>query len=86
MTAGTMERKRTGEMATLDRTGDTKVIWDKDNEDEVEAARATFDRLTKDKKYTAFHVTGKDGKKGERMRAFDPEAERIILVPQMVGG
>lgn len=35
--------KRDIELAVLDRTGDTKTIWDADNEAEVDAARATFD-------------------------------------------
>lgn len=33
-----IERRFTGEMATLDKTGDTKIMWDKDNPDEVENA------------------------------------------------
>jgi hypothetical protein len=79
-------RAHTGVMAELNETGDTKVIWDKNNPDEVEAARATFDRLTKDRKFIAFSVKGKNGDKDERIRTFDPDAERIILVPQNVGG
>lgn len=73
------------EMAILDHTGDTKVMWSKDNEDEVEAARAQFNTLTK-KGYTAWRVTGKDGKKGEQIREFDPDAERIILSPPVQAG
>lgn len=73
-------------MAELNETGDTRVIWDSENEDEVEAARATFERLTKDRKFAAFAVKGKGGAQGERIHTFDPEAERIILVPQTVGG
>lgn len=84
--ATTLEPKVTGMMAELNETGDTKVIWDKDNADEVAAARATFDRLTKDRKFAAFRAQGKKGEQGERIREFDPDAERIILVPQYQGG
>jgi len=72
-------------MAVMDRTGDTKLIWSRDNTDEVTNARRTYDDLTK-KGYVAFSVKGKDGVQGEKLHAFDPNAERIILVPPMVAG
>lgn len=65
--------------------GDTKLMWDSGKEDEVEAARATFDKLTK-KGYIAFRAEGKDGHQGEKIKSFDPDAERIILVPKIAGG
>ena len=74
-----------GIMAALDATGDTKTIWDRTKPDEVEAARATFNTL-KRKGYTGYRVKGSEGAKGEIMREFDPEAERMIMVPPMVGG
>lgn len=74
-----------GEMAVMDRNaGDLKVIWDPDNEDEVAAARAQFDALT-GKGYAAFRV-GDRGRKGEQIRTFDPDAEKVILAPQLRGG
>jgi len=73
-----------GEMAILDITGDSKTVWSSDNDDEIEAARETFDSLLK-KGYTAFRVK-KDGDKGRMMRTFDPEAEKMILAPRIVGG
>jgi hypothetical protein len=72
-------------MAIQDETGDTKIIWSKDNEDEVENARRTFKDMLK-KGYKAFHVVGKNGETGEQMREFDPDAERIIFLKQMRGG
>lgn len=74
-----------GELAILDDTGDTKVMWSRDNPDEVDAARTQFNTLTR-KGYTAYRATGKDGSKGEQIREFDPNAERIILVPPVQGG
>jgi predicted glycosyltransferase len=75
----------TGQMAVMGREGDTKVIWDRTKPDEVEVARDTFDKLKK-KGYMAYQVKDKDGKQGEVMQEFDAQAERVILVPQMVGG
>lgn len=72
-------------MFVLDKTGDTKIIWSRDNQDEVANARRTFDDLIK-KGYTAFSVVGKNGDKGEKLTGFDAEAERMILVPPMKGG
>lgn len=73
-----------GELAVLDKTGDTKLIWDRHNADEVNAAERTFDDL-KAKGFTAYSVR-KDGEKSEVISSFDSTAERIIMVPRMVGG
>lgn len=74
----------TGEMAVLDRSGDIKTVWDSENREEVAAAKKQFDDLGA-KGFAAFRVK-KGGEKGEQIRTFDPEAEAIIMVPQMVGG
>jgi hypothetical protein len=81
----TLDTRTHGEIAVMDHTGDTKVIWSRDNADEVEAAREQFKRLKK-KGFAAFKVVGKSGEKGEQIDEFDPNAERIILVPPMAGG
>ena len=72
------------ELAIMNGSGDTKIIWDSDNEDEVENAKETFNKLTK-KGYAAFSVS-KKGDKDEIIKKFDPNAEKIILVPPMAGG
>lgn len=73
-----------GALHVLDHTGDTKLIWDRKNEDEVEAAKEMFKKLRK-KGYLAYTVT-KDGSKGEVIKDFDPDAEKIILSPPIAGG
>jgi hypothetical protein len=83
-TTGT-EVQTKSEMAVMGKDGDTKLLWDRRNPDEVENARRSFDDLRK-KGYLAFRVTGTDGEKGEQMTAFDPEAERMIMIPAMRGG
>lgn len=75
----------TGEMRVMDHTGDTKTTWDKDNADEVAAARALFAQLVGDKKFTAYKVDA-GGDTGEQVREFDPEAGMMILRPPMAGG
>lgn len=73
-----------GMLCVLDSTGDTKLIWDRNSEDEIDAAEATFDKLTK-KGYAAFSVT-KKGDKDVQIKKFDKKAEKIILVPPIAGG
>ncbi len=74
-----------GLMSTLDRSGDHRIMWDRGNEDEVAAARRSFDDLLA-KGYLAYEPTGKRGEQGSQVRRFDPEAERIILVKPLQGG
>jgi len=71
-------------MAILCDQGDTKTIWDKNNTVEVENARRTFNEL-KAKNYVAYRVVDK-ADKGEIMKEFDPNAERMIMAPMIVGG
>lgn len=74
-----------GTLAVLDRhAGDVTVGWDKNNPDEIENAQATFDDLTA-KGHLAY-TTDKDGKKKTQIHKFDPNAERIVLAPPLVGG
>lgn len=72
------------EIAVMDRTGDTKSIWDANNPDEVEVAREAFEKLRK-KGYLIYRVN-KLGNKGEAMNTFDAKAEKMIAVPPVVGG
>lgn len=74
-----------GMMSIIDReAGDTKVIWDPTNVDEVGAARAQFDSL-RSKGFMAYTVDER-GRKGTQIREFDPEEEAMILAPPLVGG
>jgi hypothetical protein len=77
----------TGFMAVMSQDGDTPYGWDKNDPADVAIARRTFNRFIQ-QGYNAFRAAAKDGpeKRGEQMDEFDPEAERIIFVPQLVGG
>ena len=74
-----------GELSVMGRRGDTKIIWDPGNEDEVANARRTFDDLVGRKRFLAFRVAAR-GSKGEQIREFDPDAEKLIIAPPMAGG
>jgi hypothetical protein len=67
----------------LDYTGDTKVIWNRRNRDEVDAIRRQFEDLVGKKKYLVFVAEGDDGHKGKQIREFDSDVERLIFVPPM---
>lgn len=73
-----------GAFIELDTSGDTKTVWDSNNEDEVAAVREQFERL-KNNGYIAYRVDD-DGKKSEVMHDFDPQAGRIIMAPGIQGG
>jgi tRNA U38,U39,U40 pseudouridine synthase TruA len=73
------------EMRLMGAAGDTKIIWNPDNSDEVDAAKKTFDDLVGNKRFCAFKVSA-DGKKGEQIREFDKDAEKLIIAPPMAGG
>ena len=74
-----------GELRIMDKEfGDMPISWDSDNQDQVDIARAAF-KKAKDKGMLLFR-TKKDGSKGEQIREFDPNAERIIAAPAVVGG
>ncbi len=64
--------------------GDTKIIWASDRDDEVDNARATFERL-RARGYRAFSVD-RSGGQGEQVDRFDPTVEKLIFVPPMRGG
>ena len=73
-----------GQLQIMDTTGDTKLIWNASNQAEVDAAKDMFKSLKK-KKYIAYSV-GDDGKKDEIIHEFDPNLEKIIMIPPIVGG
>ena len=73
-----------GEIRWLDETGDSKITWDPENEDQVDAAEAQFDVLL-GKGYKAFRVK-KDGSQGQQIKKFDSEAGTIIMTKGLVGG
>ena len=72
-------------LSITDATGDTRIMWDPRDADEVATARKAFDEAKK-KGMLAYSVDPTDGSKGEVIRAFDPQAGKIIMARQTVGG
>ena len=68
----------------VDPSGDLKFTWDADDPDEIAAIEDLFNEKIKDK-WIAYSVK-RSGKKGVVIKTFDPEAEKIIMAPPMVGG
>ncbi len=73
-----------GEMRVMGREGDSRLMWNPANKEEVAAAKKMFDDL-RAKGHFAYAVK-KKGDKGEMIREFDPEAGKVILAPPMRGG
>lgn len=88
MTMAEIEREELapnqGVMAVMGKDGDTKITWDRTRPVEVEEARRTFNSY-RDKGYVAYKLDSM-GDKGEVIRNFDPEAQRVVFAPAMVGG
>ena len=84
------ERKGATTMGTirvLDATGDTAVAWDIDDAEAVREAEALFRRLVHDERRMAFaRPTGAGAEEAELIRAFDPNAEEILMVRPIQGG
>ena len=69
---------------SMRRAGDTKVIFDPENEEEVDVAKEQFDNLI-EKGFTAFKVD-KEGNKGTRVKKFNPKEGKYIFLPPIQGG
>lgn len=75
-------------MAVMGQDGDTKIVWDPDKQDEVDNAKATYERLLK-KGYLVYSVKTKGkntGEKNHKISKFDPDEEMLIFIPPIVGG
>lgn len=62
----------------LDDSGDTRLVWNRKNHQEIEDARKKFDEYIS-KGYRAY-VCRWDGSKGSRVESFDSLLEEIIMV------
>lgn len=66
----------------MGRGGDTKVEWELDSAEAVREAERIFREHTARGAY-AFRVSGKEL---ERISAFDPRAQEIVVLYPMAGG
>jgi hypothetical protein len=67
----------------MDRTGDTRHIFDNQDRAEIEKAEQRFKELTG----AGFTAAVRSGPGEQRViRAFDPAAEETLFYPRLVGG
>lgn len=75
-----------GFLSIPDSTGDTRIMWNPRDRDEVATAEAAFNEA-KRKGMTAFKVDANTGESsGEKVTRFDKNMGKIIMVRQLVGG
>jgi hypothetical protein len=74
-----------GLLSIADVTGDTRIMWDPRDADEVKVAKEAFDKAKK-KGMLAYAVDEKGEKTGTVIREFDPSQSKIIMTKQLVGG
>jgi hypothetical protein len=72
-----------GTMNVLDATGHTEIKWDRRKRDEVQLARDAFNAM-RSAGHSIFRV--RKGEPGERITEFDPDAEKLMVIPHLVGG
>ena len=70
--------------ASMRTAGDTKIVYDPKNDDEVEVAEQQFDSLL-EKNFKAYKVK-KNGDPGREVKTFKPGEGMYILVPPIAGG
>lgn len=77
-------------MNVLDATGHTTVTWDPTDENSVRDAQREFQSL-RERGFSAFRMNtvGENAvveERGERIDTFDPQAGKVMMIPQRVGG
>jgi len=82
MEAVKTSKKRT--LRILDSSGDRRLVWRKESDDEVKEAKKAF-REALAKGALAYKVDN-DGERSKQIREFDPEAEEIVVMPMVTGG
>jgi hypothetical protein len=68
-----------------DASGDTRLMWDPRNTEELAAARAAFNNA-KSNGMLAYGVKKSGKSDGEVIRNFDPQLGKIIMVRPLQGG
>ena len=77
------EEKHT--LSIPDVSGDTRLMWDPRDADEVKIAREAFD-AAKAKGMVAYAVDQSGDRSDEVIREFDPARSKIVMTKQLAGG
>jgi hypothetical protein len=73
-----------GLLRVLDKGGDKEIPWDPEDREQLDDARFVFETLMR-AGYQAYRLEA-NGRTGEFLRRFKPEAQEIVLAPRFVGG
>jgi hypothetical protein len=73
-----------GRLRVLGRGGDTEIPWDPEDREQLDDARFVFETLLREG-YHAYSLE-ENGRTGEVLRRFEPEAHEIVLAPRFRGG
>ena len=71
-------------LCIMDRTGDTRIMWDPHRPDEVATAKSAFDEAIK--RGMRAYAVDEEGQKGEQIKKWDATKGKIIMAPALVGG
>jgi hypothetical protein len=74
-----------GILSIASEKGDTRIMWDPRDADEVKVAKEAFEKAKK--KGMLAYAVGDDGERtGDVIREFDPSRSKIIMTKQLAGG
>ena len=73
-----------GRLRVMGKGGDKEIPWTLEDREQLDDARFVFETLLR-AGYQAYSLEA-DGRTGEFLRGFKPEAHEIVLAPRFVGG
>ena len=73
-----------GLLRILGKDGDREIPWDPADPQQLEDVRCGFETLLR-QGYQAYSLDA-NGRTGEHLRQFTPEADEIVLAPRFRGG
>ena len=73
-----------GRLRIMGKGGDKEIPWTPGDREQLDDARFVFETLLREG-YQAYSLA-EDGRSGEVLRRFQPEAHEIVLAPRFVGG
>jgi hypothetical protein len=79
-----MKEGHMGLLRILGRGGDKELPWDRENPEQLDDARFVFETLLREG-YQAYSLD-QNGRTGEHLRQFNPEADEIVFAPRFRGG
>jgi hypothetical protein len=73
-----------GRLRVMGKGGDKEIPWDPTDREQLDDARFVFETLVREG-YQAYSLEA-NGRTGELVRRFQPEAHEIVLAPRFRGG